>query len=81
MNINFNNLWLTESCPLCGSVNHIFLDPLIDGHAWECWSCFAAHWLDKDRYVLTYSIDNEQADQDLMLNSSSIIYYKGQPSG
>jgi hypothetical protein len=33
-----SNLWLTEECKLCYSVNHIFLSNP-DANVWECWCC------------------------------------------
>jgi len=69
------NEWLIEHCLVCGSVNHIFLTP--EAHAWECWACFNRWWIDdlsKDVIIITYNVDEDEAD-DMLGNAHHYINF------
>ena len=74
--------WLTEYCPLCGSVNHIFIPPAEPYEAWECWSCFNRWWMDdlaKSMFLIEHNIDEDEAEDWLCNAASSITFVFGQP--
>ena len=71
------NKWLVESCPICDSVNHIFLSN-IDAHAWECWHCLNMWWYDKDLFMTTYNYSDEESNELLCNNNPLICVLYGQ---
>lgn len=70
--------WLTESCLICDSVNHIFLDhPSAD--AWECWNCQNRWWLDdmaKTAYIIVHGVEAEEAER--RMRAGEVIFLNGQ---
>ena len=77
-----DNNWLQEYCPLCGSLNHIFIPAEINNaDAWECWGCFNRWWLDDLAHTmcsLDNNIDENEADDWLSNANPSIIFVYGQ---
>lgn len=54
----YQEVWITEQCKNCLSINHIFIpkDFSYDTKLWECWSCFTKFFLDQDDETV-YNID------------------------
>lgn len=74
-----NNRWLTERCLACGSVNHILLANT-EAHAWECWNCLEVWWIDelaKDMLIISYDIDDDEANNMLVNYHPYILYLYG----
>lgn len=76
MSIFNSTKWLIEYCPICSSINHIFL-PNDNIHAWECWFCLNKWWLNeeyKDEIVTTYCVDSDEAD-NMLINCDKRINF------
>lgn len=74
------NEWLVETCQMCGSTNHIFVDNS-EAHAWECWCCGFRFWLDelgRDAYLIDQDIDDIEAEERLDNADLSIYFLNGQ---
>jgi hypothetical protein len=74
-----NSKWLTEQCPVCCSVNHIFI-PDDSYHAWECYHCQYRSWLDhicSEIVAIENGIAEYDADQALYCKNSMIKFCQG----
>lgn len=78
-NLNTNNVWLTEQCPVCYSVNHIFV-PDNSYHAWECYHCQYRSWLNSlscEMFAIANGMTAYDADQALFFGSLDLKYCQG----